>query len=224
MRVPLLLAACAATALAAPVVSHDKPSVDEAAVQARKLVRAESLADLDTVFQSGDKAGSAIGLLEYYADCDDDGSLTLLMVEVGHTFKNWMEGSPVSFSIRQTRPAFSPASQPRVALSGDLAFIEGDDAIEAAKVCFLHRHPDAHAWLPGNKIHATAFMKFNVESVYWLGGFGNVAFIGDIPTDLYTSATLPRMRFPHPSVPGHGRHNEDDDEDEEEEHEEQEEH
>ncbi|KAK9241395.1 pyridoxamine 5'-phosphate oxidase-domain-containing protein [Lipomyces kononenkoae] len=198
-------------------LEYTKPSVDEAAVQVRELVFKESLADLNTVFQDGQLAGSAIGLLEYYADCDGDGSLTLLMVEVGHTFKNWKAGSPVSLSIRRT-PRFgrslSPASEPRASLKGSLSFIAEDDkkAITHAGHCFVSRHPDAKAWLPGNKVHKTAFMKFDVESVYWLGGFGNVAYIGDIPVALYKNATVKHPKFKIPHF-GHKHDDNDDDDD-----------
>ncbi|KAK9245515.1 pyridoxamine 5'-phosphate oxidase-domain-containing protein [Lipomyces tetrasporus] len=197
-------------------LEYARPTRDEAAVQVRKLVYKESLADLNTVFQDGDLAGSAIGLLEYYADCDSDGSLTLLMVELGHTFKNWKAGSPVSLSIRYTPPfghSVSPASEPRVSLKGSLSFIPEDDeeAIKRAESCFVGRHTDAKAWLPGNKVHKTAFMKFDVESVYWLGGFGNVAYIGDIPIDLYKNVTLKHPKFKIPHFPP--KHDDDDDDD-----------
>ncbi|KAK9433655.1 pyridoxamine 5'-phosphate oxidase-domain-containing protein [Lipomyces doorenjongii] len=195
-------------------LAYTKPTVDEAAAQVRKLVSKESLADLNTVFQDGELAGSAIGLLEYYADCDTDGSLTLLMVEVGHTFKNWKAGSPVSLSIRYTTPfghSLSPASEPRASLKGSLSFIPEDDmeAIKHAERCFLVRHPDAKAWLPGNKVHKTAFMKFDVESVYWLGGFGNVAYIGDIPLGLYKNVTIKHPKFKLPQFPS--KHDDDED-------------
>ncbi|KAK9365260.1 pyridoxamine 5'-phosphate oxidase-domain-containing protein [Lipomyces kononenkoae] len=201
-------------AQAANLLAYSKPSVDQAAVQVRGLVSRESLADLNTVFQDGDLAGSAIGLLEYYADCDADGSLTLLMVEAGHTYKNWKAGSPVSLSIRHTPRvghSFSPASKPRASLKGSLSFIPEDDkkAITHAEHCFVARHPDAKGWMPGNKVHKTAFMKFDVESVYWLGGFGNVAYIGHIPVALYKNVTIKHRKIKIPHF-GH-KHDDDDD-------------
>ncbi|KAK9468633.1 pyridoxamine 5'-phosphate oxidase-domain-containing protein [Lipomyces arxii] len=164
-----------------------RPTVDQAAVQARRLVHNQRFGQLNTVYQSGELAGSAIGLLEYYADCGDDGSLTLLMVEVGPSYRNWDEGSKVSMSIASEKFTFSRASLPRLSLQGSLNYL--NETEEAAK-CFLHRHPDARAWVPGNKVHNTAYVKFEVENVYWLGGFGNVAYIGDIPVDMYKNVTL----------------------------------
>ncbi|KAK9382164.1 pyridoxamine 5'-phosphate oxidase-domain-containing protein, partial [Kockiozyma suomiensis] len=200
------------------ILTSARPSVDEAAVQVRNLIKSEAFADMNTVFQSGPLEGSAIGLLEYYADCSEDGTLTLLMVEVGHNYKNWLEGSPVSFSIKYTPKFFSlsPASEPRASLTGNLSFIEDDEEIKKAEFCFLHRHPDAKAWLPGNKIHKTAFMTFVPESVYWLGGFGNVAYIGDIPIEMYKNVTL-KAPLPFPHFPP--RHGGDDDHDDDAPHE-----
>ncbi|KAK9452886.1 pyridoxamine 5'-phosphate oxidase-domain-containing protein [Dipodascopsis uninucleata] len=183
-----------------------RPTVSEAAVQARKLVRHESTGQLATVYQDGDREGIPIALMEYYADCDDDGSLTLLVVEAGPSYKNWQSGSSVSFNIDYHGKGgftFSPASKPRVSLFGNLTFIDTADteSIEKAQKCFLHRHPDSRPWQPGSKIHKTAYAKFDVESIYWLGGFGNVAYIGDIPVEMYKNVTLPAPHHPKKYLP-----------------------
>ena len=47
--------------------------------------------------------------------------------------------------------------------------------------CFLDRHPDAEAWLPGNQIHESWWGRLVVRDVYWIGGFGDRAYIGWIP-------------------------------------------
>ena len=47
--------------------------------------------------------------------------------------------------------------------------------------CFLGKHPDAAAWLPGNKIHESWWGRLVVNDVYWIGGFGDRAHIGWIP-------------------------------------------
>ncbi|KAK9373450.1 pyridoxamine 5'-phosphate oxidase-domain-containing protein [Lipomyces chichibuensis] len=190
--------------------SATDPSVEEAAVKARRLVRDQSIGDLNTIYQHGRLKGSPIGLPEYYADCDKNGSLTLLLLGVGVNYDNWQAGSPVSFSIKYTPtfiPPISPATEPRVSLQGSITYIpEDDDAvINKAKFCFLRRHPDAKLWLPGNGFHNSSFARFDVESVYWIGGFGHKAYIGDIPVDLYHNVTLnhPRLNIPV-SPPKHG--------------------
>ena len=86
---------------------------------------------------------------------------------------------------------FSPAAHPRLALIGKLKTIDDSDEAARLKRCFTTRHPDAKLWTPGNKIHETYWVEFEVQSVYWIGGFGNVAYIGWIPKELYQNAKLP---------------------------------
>lgn len=46
--------------------------------------------------------------------------------------------------------------------------------------CFLKAHADAKAWLPGDEgaAHAGKWMRLRVREVYWIGGFGDRAWIG----------------------------------------------
>jgi len=44
--------------------------------------------------------------------------------------------------------------------------------------------------VPGNPIHEAEWVTFEVERVYWVGGFGDREFIGDIPVGLYRNVTL----------------------------------
>jgi hypothetical protein len=87
---------------------------------------------------------------------------------------------------------FSPVAHPRVALIGTLSTVPPDSPeAERVKKCFTLRHPDARLWTPGNKIHESYWVRFEVKSVYWIGGFGNVAYIGWIPTEIYHKVKLP---------------------------------
>lgn len=63
----------------------DKPTIEEAAVQARRLIRSESVATLSTIYQKGAPdglEGLPIGLPDYYADCSKDGSPALLAISI----------------------------------------------------------------------------------------------------------------------------------------------
>lgn len=67
------------------LATASRPTIEQAAVQARRLVRREKIATLSTVFQKGapdDLAGLPIGLMEYYADCSKDGNPTLLGMKI----------------------------------------------------------------------------------------------------------------------------------------------
>ena len=83
---------------------------------------------------------------------------------------------------------YSAANLPRFSLLGRLEPIEGGDDREGqvgSKIasCFVQAHPDAKYWLPGNHIHTAHFVKLVVEQVYWVGGFGDRAYIGWIPVE-----------------------------------------
>lgn len=83
---------------------------------------------------------------------------------------------------------YSAANLPRFSLLGRLEAIEGSDdpkseiGAQIAK-CYVNSHPDAKYWLPGNRIHEAHFVRLVVEQVYWVGGFGDRAFIGWIPVE-----------------------------------------
>ncbi|TGZ84608.1 hypothetical protein EX30DRAFT_300967 [Ascodesmis nigricans] len=166
-----------------------RPTIEQAAVQARRVVRREKIGTLSTVFQNGAPdglEGSPIALMDYYADCSDDGSPALLGFKIAMNFRNVEQGSAISLSIRQHKPMgefFSPAAHHRLSLIGKLEKVDADsDEAEELKKCYIRRHPDAKWWTPGNKIHDSYWVKFKVEKVYWIGGFGNVQQIGCIIT------------------------------------------
>ena len=61
------------------------PTLEQAAVQARKLLRAESIATLATVFPAGEVhglEGQPFGIMDYYADCSSDGAPTVLGMKI----------------------------------------------------------------------------------------------------------------------------------------------
>lgn len=90
---------------------------------------------------------------------------------------------------------YSAANLPRFSLLGYLEPITSEDESEnaaattALQACFLRAHPDARYWLPGNRIHASAWVRLVVTQVYWIGGFGDRAYIGWIPVDEWKNVT-----------------------------------
>ncbi|VEU22483.1 DEKNAAC103529 [Brettanomyces naardenensis] len=182
---------------------HD---VDTAARVARTLVTRESLANLNTY---DSKSGYPVGFVGYYADCQDDGNPLLLLVDISSTNKNVESGSNVSLSIRvgDHEPLdhvnhhyvgsvpFSVAGSPRLNLKGHFVKYE---ATEKDKKCFARRHHDAISWYPGNPIHESKWVKFDVDSVYFVGGFGSNAYIGDVPVEKYLAAEpFPKHKWGH---------------------------
>ncbi|KAL2161255.1 hypothetical protein VTH06DRAFT_8475 [Thermothelomyces fergusii] len=91
---------------------------------------------------------------------------------------------------------YSAANLPRFSLLGHLEPIPGgddrsdEDGVGARLArCFVKAHPDARYWLPGNRIHEAHFVRLVVERVYWVGGFGDRAYIGWIPVEEWRNVT-----------------------------------
>ena len=79
---------------------------------------------------------------------------------------------------------------PRFSLIGYIEPIPTSEVLSCGiEACFLDRHPDAEAWLPGNKIHQSWWGRLVVREVYWIGGFGDRAYIGWIPEEEWSSVS-----------------------------------
>lgn len=89
--------------------------------------------------------------------------------------------------------SYSAANLPRFSLHGYLEEIpvvpETSTSAVNLSSCFVAAHPDARYWLPGSGPHTTAWRRLVVEHVYWIGGFGDRAFIGWIPVDEWRNVT-----------------------------------
>lgn len=85
---------------------------------------------------------------------------------------------------------YSAANLPRFSLLGHLEDISSLE-VEAAELqqCFIKAHPDARYWLPGNRIHEAGWVRLVVDEVYWVGGFGDRAYIGWIPAAEWRGVT-----------------------------------
>lgn len=178
----------------------------------------ESVSTLSTVFQPDNHndettalsrpkhlSGIPIGLMDYYADCEpESGNPTILAVSIATAFKNVEAGSNVSMSLRWQPPNVkwpSVASLPRVSLLGHLERIpEAVVQKSQIKECFVDIHHDARWWIPGSEIHDSYWARLIVDQIYWVGGFGDRAYIGWIPADLWRSVTIDEIadaRLPH---------------------------
>ncbi|RWA05495.1 hypothetical protein EKO27_g9610 [Xylaria grammica] len=116
---------------------------------------------------------------------------------------NWLglgsdDGSDDDSQPEDTVP-YSAANLPRFSLLG---YVERINDVSAAALseCFVKKHPDAKYWLPGNRIHESEFVRLVVQQIYWVGGFGDRAYIGWIPVDEWNSVT--REEWENVSLPG----------------------
>lgn len=148
--------------------------------------------------------GVPIGLMDYVADCESDGNPTILAINIATSFKNLASGSNMSLAMRWMPPyppakriaasagaaggsaepdpvSYSAANLPRFSLFGFVEDIPSPYP-ETLTSCFVaHHHPDAKYWTPGNPIHSSRWVRLVVTHIYWIGGFGDRAFIGWIP-------------------------------------------
>lgn len=188
-------------------VGFSIPTVHESAVQARRILHLSSIGTLSTVFPSDTGAGyeaaenrphglggKPIGLMDYFADCEPStGNPTILALDIATSFKNVAAGSNISLELRWQPPntrTYSAAAMPRFSLLGKLERIDADDVeVEEVAECFVDYHPDAVAWLPGNRIHVSRWTRLIVEEIYWIGGFGDRAYIGWIPAEDWRNVT-----------------------------------
>ncbi|ANZ74509.1 BA75_01091T0 [Komagataella pastoris] len=188
-------------------LSRSYHDVKTAASVARTLVHRESLTQLNSIYQSGELQGVPVSFVEYYADCFNDGNPLMLLVDISTSQKNIAQGSPYSLSIKVGDHQLadkkvngkypgetfkSTAGSPRVSITGKLHDVteQVSHNISLTK-CFVERHHDSLFWIPGKEVaHSSKWWKFDVESVYFVGGFGNMAYIGEIPLEEYLSASL----------------------------------
>lgn len=150
----------------------------------------------------------SIGLMDYVADCEATGNPTILALPIATSFKNVAAGSNISLSLQWTPPnppnsrielwnagkegvlPYSAANLPRFSLLGYLERIPESEVGELELGnCFTKVHPDAKYWLPGNRIHVSEWVRLVVQDIYWIGGFGDRAYIGWIPVEEWHNVT-----------------------------------
>ncbi|KAK9774614.1 putative Pyridoxamine 5'-phosphate oxidase-domain-containing protein [Seiridium cardinale] len=229
------------------------PTPYESAVQGRRILALTPNGVLSTVFPESSKStvnsnedgvstqenrpaglgGLPIGLMDYIADCEEDGNPTILAIGIATSFKNVAAGSNISLAIQWTPPyppakrirsadcgivdrflnkcqpdnddddseskepvPYSAANLPRFSIIG---YLENLPVTASLSSCFVKAHPDAKYWLPGNSIHEAEFVRLVVQQIYWIGGFGDRAYIGwlnpedwkNITREEYESVKLP---------------------------------
>lgn len=230
------------------------PTSYESAVMGRRILALTKLATLSTVFpdthHDADASerrpsgldGIPIGMMDYVADCEEEGNPTILEIKIATTFKNVQAGSNLSLSMNWVPPyppskritflsrlsaylpilgnapyntapeqsstpdtvPYSAANQPRFSLFGYLEPIN-PNPVSAIKLaaCFTGKHQDAKYWLPGNVIHESQWARLVVTKIYWVGGFGDRAYIGWIPVEEWQNVT--RTEWEAIQLPGEKR-------------------
>ncbi|GAA5938646.1 hypothetical protein JCM1841_004372 [Sporobolomyces salmonicolor] len=173
-----------------------RETLDEAAVHTRELIayRAYNTGILMSTSPADAQspiAGLPFGLQEYYAPYPgSNGDVLLLAMPISTIYRNAMPPHKPNLTLTiNDMYGFGDgnlaAGRMRVALFGTLERVEGDDEIEQCKQAYLTAHPDARGWIPPHGPHDAFYARMRVHQVYAFNGFGDVAYIGWIPLDLY---------------------------------------
>lgn len=179
-------------ALLATVRAH---SEKRAAILARRMVNLQSTLHFNSLRSNN----VPVSMAEYYVASDscpdveglfDNGDPVLLLSKMSTSYKNWHENGTVTMTIEKPTLHYDGImGKPRGVFFGKLKKLElSSEDNKRLAAHFLVRHPDARHWLPGSDeshVHDTVWFEFVVESVYFIGGFGDRAFIGNISGDVY---------------------------------------
>lgn len=192
---------CLLKVSAAPINGKEYDDVKTAARVARTLVYRESLTSLNTVDRI---SNYPVSFVEYYSDCDNDGQPIMLMISISSSNRNIEAGSLTSLSIGVGDHPLSEhvdthypggtysstAGLPRINLKGKFVEVNSTEDILKYEFSFGKRHRDSIKWYPGSPIHESRWVKFKVEHIYMVGGFGNLAYIGEIGLHEYLNAEI----------------------------------
>ncbi|GAA6046381.1 hypothetical protein JCM3770_004892 [Rhodotorula araucariae] len=195
---PTGLLALALAALA-PAAALARESLDEAAVHVRELIsyRAYNTGVLMSVFPNDAQVpvpGLPFGLQEYYAEYpDSNGDLLLLAMPIAAIYRNALPPNPPNLTITVNDlwgfgDGNLAAGRMRVALYGTIERVEGADELAKCKQAYLKAHPDSRGWIGADGPHANFFARLRVHKVYAFNGFGDVAYIGWVPLELYRAS------------------------------------
>ncbi|GAA5955506.1 hypothetical protein JCM8115_006773 [Rhodotorula mucilaginosa] len=182
-----------------PALVSARETLDEAAVHVRELVayRAYNTGVLMSQFPSDADVptpGLSFGLQEYYAPYpDSNGDLLMLAMPIAAIYRNALPPNPPNLTITiNDMYGFGDgnlaAGRMRVALFGTIERVEGEKEIAKCREAYLQAHPDARGWVPPGGPHAAFYARFRVHKVYAFNGFGDVAYIGWVPLDLYRAS------------------------------------
>lgn len=181
------------TLLMVAVTAH---SEKRAAILARRMVNLQSSLHFNSL-RSDD---IPISMAEYYVASDtcsdveglsNNGDPILLLSKMSTSYKNWHNNGTISVTIEKPKMGHFDGimGKPRGIFFGKLRELHlSHENAKRLAGHFLIRHPDARHWLPDDHeshVHDTRWFEFEVQSVYFVGGFGDRSFIGNISGNVY---------------------------------------
>ena len=168
-------------------------SIQLAASYARYMVQN----GLDGVFATNYHVNStyAYASKEDFAEsANQAGYPVFLLADISSTAKNLMANPHGSFAIGMTNCSennynglpYDPLACPRLTLVGQFTQ-QPYNTSDPDMLAYITKHPAATAWIKSG-VHQFNLWTFVLEKIYYIGGYGNLHYIGDIPLDTYFAA------------------------------------
>ena len=176
------------------------PREDIAASQARFIVENNLKGGFASMYYKNSTYPYAS--IEDYAEYNN-GSLIFLLADISTTSKNLLLNPYGSFSItpdncsvvNYNNMSYDPLACPRLTLVG--RFNQCQNLVNTSDPYFLSfhkKHPAALSWINSN-VHQFNLWTMDIHYIYYIGGYGNLHYIGNIPVDTYFKANPINSKF-----------------------------
>jgi hypothetical protein len=127
----------------------------------------------------------------------NNGNLLFLLASIGNTFQNLENNPNGTFSINVKNCSvqnyedwpYDPLACYRVSLTGRVFIIDGPvtNTSNPNVQRFIQKHPAATNWIQSSP-HMFYLCSMEITQIFYIGGYGNIHYIGPIDLDLYFSA------------------------------------
>ena len=167
----------------------------DAASYARYLMRHGMHGVFST--QMADVPQMSIAMMDDFSESSKlDGNPVFMLADISETTKNLDQYPFGSFTIAANNCTvndfdgmpYDPLACLRFTMTG--RFIPNENAVNITDPEFLSfssRHPAASDWVKYSP-HQFRMWTMNIFSIYYVGGYGNLHYIGEIDTDMYAQA------------------------------------
>lgn len=127
---------------------------------------------------------------------EDNGYPIFLLADISSTANNLLLNSYGSFAISMTNCTmqnyngmpYDPLACPRLTLMGKFTKQPGPlNMTDPNLLAFIDKHPASSSWIQSG-VHQFDLWTFEFDRIYYIGGYGNLHFIGDIPLDTYLNS------------------------------------
>ncbi|KAJ9060364.1 hypothetical protein DSO57_1031595 [Entomophthora muscae] len=185
---------------------HHEPGTQEQVTLDMSALEATEQKEFVKEREESQLEGYPFSLFDYYVDLPQYPGVPIFFIsKLQKCVKNIKHDPRASFTI-QSSPQFmckfmgtsksTPMESGRVSLVGKVVPIDQEKEPELVIACrneFVKIHPDSKKWMGMNDF---SFYRFEVDKIYWVGGFGNIHYIGWIHSKLYSGVGEEKLPAP----------------------------